>query len=300
VNFDFLRSFADLLATIPTMAWGSMAVVALGLGTAVLTNRDAWHSRKDAQHHLHEVNADTLLDIQKTAVEINTEVWNQLELPLMENNLRKEGETISLAATTDLLLLDRQVDISMAVVDGFRERGLTDQTFAEMMKPGSEIRVTTGPKRGGLSPEEAALAQRSLEGVRDNLATLDRHLKETYDILGLERSVSVWDAIGSGKLPDFQDWAEALLKEYPKALADIVRNNGAEAAQEVFRLLKERGELALSGVDRKEVRESVAKLEKSDAAARDNRELPGYEESPTHVVSNRRRFLPGGPARGRH
>ncbi|MDE3723173.1 hypothetical protein PWG71_17410 [Nocardiopsis sp. N85] len=241
---------------------------------------------KKSDHSLHEINSEALVQIEEIARQINSEVWNRQEFPLTEQNLRQEGDSITLEAGTNLLILERQLALVEDRVKDLQSAGATNQSFEEMMHPDSTL-VINPVAQGSrtLSQDEATRTAQSIGAVRDNLVQVDMSLKESYKILGFDLNVSARDAIKEGKLPDFRQWVDAILEDYPKVVTDLVKNNGLAAAHAALALVKETGHSPLSGQARKEAVAEIIDERRRDVSAREARGLPPAESNPLDILS---------------
>lgn len=269
-----------LPAILTNLFFMSFAAIVAKNGKKYLTPK-----AKKSDHSVHEANSEALVRLEELARQINSEVWNRLEFPLTEQTLRQEGEAVTLEAGTNLLVMERQLALTENRVEDLRRAGATSQSFEEMMRPGSTVLVNPVTRgRRTLSQDEATRTAQSIEAVRDNLHLLDRTLKESYNILGFDLNISARDAVREGSIPDFKQWVDAILEDYPKVIADLVRNSGLEAAQAALASVKNNGHLPLSGQARKNAIAEITRAKERDASARDDRELPRTESDPLEVL----------------
>ncbi|MFE6448569.1 hypothetical protein [Nocardiopsis dassonvillei] len=294
--FEFLFGPGGMLAGgqgAVTAALANLAFVAVAAYIAKTTKKYLKPKARKSDHSLHELSRDEMARVEEIARQINTEVWNRQEYPLTEGNAMREGEAVTLEAGTNLLIVERQMQVAKAVVDNLRGRGATTQTFDDMMRPGGTVLI--GPVSRGrpkLSPQEAAATVRAVTAIRDNVALMDTHMRESYGILGLEVNVGAWEAMGKGGLPGFREWVDAILADYPRTIADIVRNNGLEAAQATLDILKDTGHLSLRGAAQRDAYTTVSEAARRDVKAREGRDLPVPEADPRKLVDSPRRNNP--------
>ncbi|MDA8370215.1 MAG: hypothetical protein M0026_10140 [Nocardiopsaceae bacterium] len=266
-----------LSALIPTAAvTGFLGIVGIGAWITLRTGKPLKFRKEESTHALLENRADRLEEIREIAAKINTEVWNRIEHPLTESSLTQEGKSITLECSTSLFVLADQMDVLRSVVDNCKDKGATSQSFDEMMRKGADINiypVDSRRRKNRLSAAEAAETANTIESVRNNIEQLDSHLKEAYEILGIDIKVDAWDAIQKKGVPSFEDWVGAILEDYPKTISDIIQNNGLEEARSVLSTLKETGKLQLTGRQKKSSKEEIKAAGLGDEAARRNRNL---------------------------
>jgi hypothetical protein len=307
---DALFNLGGLIAGALTASPGGFAsLAAMGFGAFVhrAANRYLPIKVEKSDHHLSEATKDFIPDFVDSIVATQTENWNKDEHPLVAAIEAREGEALTMRAEANLRRIGRLATLVSGAIDHLREeRKATKQGFREMMRPEGAIviePVRENRFRGWpeLTKEEAAGYTRALTSFRGAIDMSDRHIREVYNILGVRRETSAWDAIEKDGLPGYLRWLNEHIEKYPKNLGDTMERMGAKAVLMALKVVKEAG---TEGLTKKQVAEAHAKIKpqmKIDAAERWWRSLPPLEIDALKVVESARRkpsILP--KKRGRH
>jgi hypothetical protein len=260
--------------------------------------------RKKSDHHRRDVIRSAERVVVENAIKAKSALWGAQANPESVKRTKMQLQAAKLRIEHTLVDLRSIMELVAGTIDKLREKNAVDQSFEEMMQPGSEVRFnTSSPRVGAGSPDRNERSSQAVMSFRDAVDMGNEHYNNAYNAPGVKYALDFRRAIRDAKIEDTGDLLGNFLSGYLEKVSEIIRAVGMESYLVALQWLDKVGP---DGFDRKtydQAHKDVSKAMKSDNKTRRKQGLSPMKEDPRELLGPRPGRFPSvrkSPKRGAH
>jgi hypothetical protein len=268
--------------------WVGSLVMFSGFAASAAAARYLPVKRKKSDHHRRDIVRSARRTVVENAIKAKSAAWGQLANPESVKRTKMELQAAKLRIEHRLVDLRSIMELIAGTIDKLQEKKAVNQSFENMMQPGSEVRFNTpSPRVGRGDPNRNERLSQAVTSFRDAVDMGNEHYNNAYNAPGVKYELDFRQAIRDAKIEDTGDLLDKFLSGYFEKVGQIIKAVGMKSYLVALDWVDKVGP---DGFDRKtydQAYKDVEKAMKKDNKIRKKQGFSPMTENPRDLLGPR-------------